>query len=55
MNDWYDQDCGEARVQKNVARIKWINRTHEQDRQEYKIKGNRANAIYRGKKEKLDE
>lgn len=50
VNNCYDQDSEAAILQKNMARIKWINITIERDRQDYEIKRNGANAMYRGKK-----
>lgn len=49
-NEWFDQDCEVARKQKNAARIKWINTRKEQDRRNYEIARNKANTLYKKKK-----
>ncbi|KAK9736532.1 hypothetical protein QE152_g12400 [Popillia japonica] len=35
--DWFDQEWEEARMQKNLARVEWINTRQQQKRKEYEI------------------
>ncbi|KAK9744354.1 hypothetical protein QE152_g7847 [Popillia japonica] len=44
--DWFDQECEEARMQKNLARVEWINTRQQPKRKEYEIKQNIVNIIY---------
>lgn len=48
--EWFNQECEEARKEKNIARTKWINTKQKEYREDYERKRNKANAIYKRKK-----
>lgn len=48
--DWYDEECEDARKQKNMARMRWIDKREEQYRRDYERQRNIANITYKRKK-----
>ncbi|KAF6209804.1 hypothetical protein GE061_015554 [Apolygus lucorum] len=51
-NDWYDEECEEAAVERNCARLRMLLRTTRATKANYKVKRKKAKKLFRNKKRK---